>query len=218
MYQDALDYARYESSEREFVFLRPELEICYTVDGGSPICITIQRPSVAPEDVADAYISQLRPDSNFGSSISLITGLINGYQKYSLVWFDICEFTDCVAPRTPGYWKNHPEAWPVDSLTLGSWTYTKAELLQLLGLPTRGDASIKLAHHLIAAKLNLLLGTDPGPISDTITEADAIFSLFSGPLPYGVRPRSSIGQWMNSVKSTLDDYNNGLQTPGCVPR
>ena len=34
-----------------------------------------------------------------------------------------------VCPLTQGYWKNHSNAWPVNSLTLGSQTYTKAELL-----------------------------------------------------------------------------------------
>ena len=26
---------------------------------------------------------------------------------------------------TPGFWKNHPEAWPVSSVTVGGVTYTK---------------------------------------------------------------------------------------------
>src|SRR6185295_7670920 len=28
---------------------------------------------------------------------------------------------------TPGYWKNHPAAWPVASITVGGITYTKAQ-------------------------------------------------------------------------------------------
>src|SRR4051794_26153743 len=27
---------------------------------------------------------------------------------------------------TPGYWKNHPEAWPTQTITIGGGTYTKA--------------------------------------------------------------------------------------------
>jgi len=30
---------------------------------------------------------------------------------------------------TPGYWKNHPEAWPVSSITVGGLTYTKAQAI-----------------------------------------------------------------------------------------
>src|SRR5262249_50460875 len=34
-------------------------------------------------------------------------------------------------PLGQGFWKNHPDTWPVTSLTLGSQTYTQAELLAL---------------------------------------------------------------------------------------
>ena len=34
---------------------------------------------------------------------------------------------------TPGYWKNHAEAWPVTGITVGGVTYTKAEAIALLG-------------------------------------------------------------------------------------
>ena len=72
-----------------------------------------------------------------------------------------------VCPLTQGYWKNHPNAWPVNSLMLGSQTYTKAELLNILNTPVGGDASLNLAHQLIAAKLNIAAGSDPTPVSST---------------------------------------------------
>lgn len=120
-----------------------------------------------------------------------------------------------VCPKTQGFWKTHPEAWPVSSLTLGSQSYTKAELITILKTPTRGDASIILAKQLIAAKLNVANGADPTPISATIAHADALFSSFAGKLPYGVDPRSTTGNAMTADGETLDDYNNGTQTPGC---
>src|SRR5262249_39117711 len=75
-------------------------------------------------------------------------------------------------PQGQGFWKNHPGAWPVISLTLGSQTYTQAELLALFDTPPRGDASVILAHQLIAAKLNIANGSNPAPISSTIADAD----------------------------------------------
>lgn len=55
---------------------------------------------------------------------------------------------------TQGYWKNRPDAWPVESLMLGDVVvYTKAELIELLKPPTRGDAGIVLVQQLIAAKV-----------------------------------------------------------------
>ena len=51
-------------------------------------------------------------------------------------------------PLGQGFWKNHPGLWPVTSFTLGSQTYTQAELLALFDTPPRGDASVILAHQL----------------------------------------------------------------------
>jgi hypothetical protein len=120
-------------------------------------------------------------------------------------------------PRTQGFWKTHPNEWPVTSLTLGGQTYTQRELLALLNLPTRNDASIILAHQLIAAKLNIANGSDPTPISATITDADSLLSRFAGKLPYRVSPSSPIGQAMVNDAEVLDRYNNGQMTPNCTP-
>ena len=131
---------------------------------------------------------------------------------------------DCTVPPPPtgqcplsqGYWKNHSDAWPVTSLTLGNETYTQAELLALLRTPVRGDASLILAHQLIAAKLNIANGSDPAPVSATITDADSLLSGFAGKLPYHVRPSSPTGQAMVGDAATLDSYNNGQMTPDCT--
>src|SRR5215471_9074701 len=56
---------------------------------------------------------------------------------------------------TQGFWKTHPEAWPVGSLTLGNTTYSAADLLLILNTPAGGNGLLILAHQLIAAKLNL---------------------------------------------------------------
>jgi hypothetical protein len=131
---------------------------------------------------------------------------------------------DCAVPPPPtgecplsqGYWKNHSDAWPVTSLTLGNETYTQAELLALLRTPVRGDASLILAHQLIAAKLNIANGSDPAPVSATIADADSLLSGFAGKLPYHVRPSSPTGQVMVGDAATLDSYNNGELTEDCT--
>jgi len=120
-------------------------------------------------------------------------------------------------PLTQGFWKTHPQAWPVSSLTLGSQTYSQAELLTILGTPVRGDASLILADQLIAAKLNIANGSNPAPISATIADADSLLSGFAGKLPYGVDPSSATGQAMVNDASKLDSYNNGALTPDCTP-
>ena len=41
-------------------------------------------------------------------------------------------------PQGMGFWKTHPELWPVSSLTLGRQAYAQAELLTLLTAPVGG--------------------------------------------------------------------------------
>jgi hypothetical protein len=120
-------------------------------------------------------------------------------------------------PLTQGFWKTHPEEWPVTSLTLGSQTYTQAELLSIFNTPTTGDASLVLTHQLIAAKLNVANGSDSAPISSTLADADTLLSGFTGKLPYKVKTSSATGQAMVNDANVLDNYNNGLLTPGCIP-
>ncbi len=120
-------------------------------------------------------------------------------------------------PLTQGFWKNHPNAWPVSSLILGSQSYTEAELLTILGTPPKGDASLILADQLIAAKLNIANGSNSAPVSSTITDADSLLSGFTGKLPYNVKTSSATGQAMVTDGGVLDSYNSTLLTPGCIP-
>ncbi|MCX7826185.1 MAG: hypothetical protein N2689_11595, partial [Verrucomicrobiae bacterium] len=106
-------------------------------------------------------------------------------------------------PLSPGYWKNHPCAWPVDSLTLGTKTYTKAELLKIMSMPKGGDASLILAYQLIAAKLNLLSGADPTLIGPLVSDGDALLSKYAGKLPYKVKSSSTVGTQMTAIGDAL---------------
>lgn len=112
---------------------------------------------------------------------------------------------------TQGYWKNHEEAWPVNSLTLGTVTYTKAELLQILNHAPQGNKLVILAHQLIAAKLNLANGASPSSIATTIANSDAIIgNRVSPPIGTGALTNNPATGYANS----LDDFNNGLIGPG----
>ena len=112
---------------------------------------------------------------------------------------------------TQGYWKNHSSAWPVSSLTLGTVTYTKAQLLQILGQPVVGNGLISLAHQLIATKLNIAGGASPSTVASTVAAADALI---------GARVVPSVGSGSlapsltDGLTQVLDDYNNGITGPG----
>ncbi len=119
----------------------------------------------------------------------------------------VCNCPTRVCNYTPGYWKNHAENWPVTSLTLGGVTYTQTQLLAIMGTPVRGDATIILAYHLIAAKLNVLSGSDAS-INGAITEADNLLMAY----PLRSKPSGAARDMILDVKDQLADYNE-LECP-----
>jgi hypothetical protein len=107
---------------------------------------------------------------------------------------------------------------------IGGLTYSKADLLTILATPpSGGDASLILAHQLIAAKLNEATGSVfPGLIDSTIMTADASLIAACGAsnmLPSCfVAASSTLGQQMTNLAATLDAFNSGRLTPSCIPR
>jgi len=115
-------------------------------------------------------------------------------------------------PHSKGYWKNHPEDWPVDEIEIGSINYTKEEALSILIGANAKDATRMLAAQLIAAKLNRLSSCSPCfeyynktiDIEEIIEEADSF--LESSPL--GSDPQEEARQEALQIKDLLDAYNN----------
>ena len=112
-----------------------------------------------------------------------------------------------------GFWKNHPQAWPVTELQLGNVTYTKDQLLSIMHEPVHGNGLVSLAHHLITAKLNVANGADPSCIQQTIADADALIGdLIVPPVGDGFLAPGDV----NALKDTLEDYDEGhLCAPSC---
>lgn len=119
-----------------------------------------------------------------------------------------------ICPLSQGYWKNHLSEWKLNALTLGTTTYTKAQAAAILATPAGGDASLILAHQLIAALLNIANGAlQPPSVASAIMDAN--LQLGAGPIPEGISPSSSIGQQMVADASILDNYNNGKVANSC---
>jgi hypothetical protein len=110
-----------------------------------------------------------------------------------------------------GYWKNHPGAWPILSLTLGSVVYNQAELISILSTGAGGNGLISLAHQLIAAKLNILNGADGSAINASIAAADAQIGALVVP-PVGSDFLSTAST--SALAHTLEDWNLGVTGPG----
>jgi hypothetical protein len=109
---------------------------------------------------------------------------------------------------TPGYWKNHPEAWPVDVIVIGDIGYTKEEAIYWMSKSDKLDKTITLFRALVAAKLNIWVGNDDSCIIDTVNAADAWMAVH----PVGSKVKASSNAWKYAepLYWLLDDYNNGL--------
>jgi hypothetical protein len=113
------------------------------------------------------------------------------------------------------YWQNHPGIWrPVMDMTLGTVTYTKAELMQILDYQAQGNGLLQLAHQMIAVELNLTHGADPLDVEGALADAHALVGgLLIPPIGSGyLDPEVT-----NSVAQVMDDYNNGVIGPGHCP-
>jgi cysteine-rich repeat protein len=76
---------------------------------------------------------------------------------------------------TPGYWKNHPEAWPVESIMVDGVLYPKDEAIFLMGKDgsgQKGNKCLTMYRSLVAAKLNILNGCSGSCVTETIAAAD----------------------------------------------
>jgi hypothetical protein len=110
-----------------------------------------------------------------------------------------------------GYWRNHPDAWPVTGLTIGTVAYQAAELMAILDNPAQGNGLVILAHQLIAAKLNIANGADPSAVQQAITDADnMIGALVAPPIGNGYLAPGQTGD----LTETLTEYNEGTIGPG----
>jgi hypothetical protein len=107
---------------------------------------------------------------------------------------------------TPGYWKNHPEAWP-DSITIGGVAYSRDDAIYWLKRVGK-DKTTTMFSSLVSAKLNVLMGNTSSCVDATIAQADA-WMVANGPVGSNVAASSVAWAEGQSLHTTLDDYNNG---------
>jgi hypothetical protein len=113
---------------------------------------------------------------------------------------------------TPGYWKNHPEAWPVVTITVGGVTYTREQAIAWLDNVNK-DRTTTMFSSLVSAKLNVLIGNDKSCVASTIAAADAWMQAH-GPVGAGVHAASVAWKVGEPLHRLMDNYNNGML---CAP-
>ena len=113
---------------------------------------------------------------------------------------------------TPGYWKNHPEAWPVASIVVGGVSYTRDEAIAWLN-KTGKDRTITMFSSLVPAMLNVIIGNDSSCVQSTINAANQWMVTY-GPVGKGVHAASYAWKVGEPLHRLMDNYNNGML---CAP-
>jgi hypothetical protein len=113
---------------------------------------------------------------------------------------------------TPGYWKNHPEAWPVETILVGGVSYTKDQAIERLESVGK-DRRLTMFSSLVPAMLNVMIGNGASCIASTIAAADAWMSEHIAD-PEIVRASSLAWKIGEPMHRQLDNYNNGML---CAP-
>ena len=147
--------------------------------------------------------------TNVGTVCAITAAWQLGYQKFCDD--DPANYSAPVGPGTgtPGYWMNHPEAWPGDVITIGGETYSKADAIQYMKMAVKKDKTFTMFPALVAAKLNVLIGNEDWCIPDTIA-ADEWMATY-GPVGSGVKAGGKDSPWREGepLYKALDKYNNG---------
>ena len=112
---------------------------------------------------------------------------------------------------TPGYWKNHPEAWPAAGITVGGVYYSKDVAIAWLDQVGK-DKTTTMFSSLVSAKLSVMVGNNASCVSSTIAAADTWMATY----PLGSKVAASSYAWKigEPYHRLMDNYNNGML---CAP-
>nr|MBC7244657.1 hypothetical protein [Chloroflexota bacterium] len=130
------------------------------------------------------------------------------------ILFIVTDYDIATQPGTgsSGYWKTHPQAWPVDSITIGGVTYTKDQAIVIMKTTKANDKTYDMFNALVCAKLNIILGNESSCIANTVAAADNWMVQY--PLGSGVKANSAAWKSGTPLFLKLEEYNNGLL---CAP-
>ncbi len=115
---------------------------------------------------------------------------------------------------TLGFYKNHTDVWPVQTLFLGQVEYSQAQLIDILNAPATMNALTQLARQLIAAKLNVAGGANGGVATATMDAADALIgSQIAPPVGDGTLSQEDA----SGLIVDLTAFNQGTnEIPHCI--
>jgi hypothetical protein len=205
-----------------FVTYSVQFSFTLTPVSGTPRIISgtvaIPAGTAGPFDVttAGSLVPPLTTNYTITSSSAQLFAGSTGQNMVSIVFTSTtvaCAGTG-ICPVTQGFWKTHfPGAWPpsviASGLTIGSNTYTAAQLEANLETPPEGgNALLILSHQLVAALLNKAAGAVDNPTADAaIATAQMLIDGLNINVDF-VAAGSTLGEAMTAQATILDGYNS----------
>ncbi len=160
---------------------RPGVNILYTVT-------LSQNGDILDEQTGEIYVRALMDPDPFtisGSFDNLPSGSFEISGVFDLPYYDDGFVTEtfsvemscgqATVAQRPCFWRNNPDAWPVEIVEVGGVTYTKSEARDMMRGCFRHRVIKRLFRHTLAAKLNAANGVADAPTA-LIAEADAFLA------------------------------------------
>jgi hypothetical protein len=166
---------------------------------------------VSPTDVgSDDTIDSDGASDGVGNSVATVT-ITEDVNNHPATDFGFWAApTAPVGTGTPGYWQNHPEAWPA-SVDVGGRTYARDQAIAWIQASGK-DKSLTMFASLVSAKLNVLNGSDASCVATTIAAADDWMA--AHPAGSNVHAASLAWKVGEPLHRLMDNYNNGML---CAP-
>jgi SdrD B-like protein len=191
-----------------------------TFTSGATYTLSIDTPSGTTASPTDnpATTDDLDSDgTDSGMNTSYFTFTSDGFTQQNVDFGFTASGAKNPGTGTPGYWKNHPSAWPspyTNGITIGGVAYTKSQAIAILSKPGK-DKRATMFSSLVSAILNVALGNDSSCVASTITAADAWMATWgvpnTDPIVTGDSAAWAVGEPLHKL---MDAYNNGLL---CAP-
>ncbi|MDX1990971.1 MAG: hypothetical protein SF029_01190 [bacterium] len=117
---------------------------------------------------------------------------------------------DAAGCNTLYFWRLNPEAWPVETLQLGTQSYTRPELVALMNSQISDDLSVDLLRQAVTAKLNAAAGCVSPEAEQVILSVDGFLAAQPERLPLGIASDTPEGQQISTLLPVLRAVNNAI--------
>ena len=194
------------------------------IEGDGTTAIRSQIMFARSEDCGETFTTplQLSLDNTINQGATVAVEPFTG--RVQVAWRQFENATmNCT--RKAGFWRNNPQAWPVDELELAGNTVSKENGGTIIVPVPAGDddgdddndiwdddaeTPGRVFRQLLAAWLNTLSGADSSAITQKLVDAEAW--LIDNPL--GTEPENGAEEAGNKLRNALRRYNKGIIGPG----